>query len=329
MQEVASNATRNGVDRCGSPNNERSEVDGRQWCNSAGTCLIYPDHDHAHGMHRHHLNNLHSDASDSAIVGTDYSCSIQDTNFLSAPSPKWASKGQWDLWWEAYVHYDDLWDNLYEYQSILNSTLDDAVALELANAMNEEERCLRQFCDVMAMINASYPVNVKCVQGNRAYAKVLPPNEKFIFLGHVLIGKLLRDRKCLALVFHAAHEIAHHYGGNPKMPGAKSFATCEGKSDHWAAFCAMPAALMNPSMIEQVAHDLFPRASVQHPSAFEPCEIGVHACCEQHRNKHCRKRCFVDGANQIQETPNCTWGGDASTTHWENYWKISDCGTTP
>ncbi len=54
-----------------------------------------------------------------------------------------------------------------------------------------------------------------------------------------LLGGLIRHRSLLedGLSLVIAHELGHHYGGNPVYPG--SDLACEGQADHWGARVAM------------------------------------------------------------------------------------------
>lgn len=66
-----------------------------------------------------------------------------------------------------------------------------------------------------------------------------------------LLGGLLRHvyvkQEGAGLVL--AHEIGHHYGGDPKYPG--SWASCEGQSDYWGALIGMRKVWWGHYAIEQ------------------------------------------------------------------------------
>jgi len=136
-----------------------------------------------------------------------------------------------------------------------------------------------------------------------AYAWIQNGNRHVALLGG-LIRHTYVKKEAVGLVL--AHEMGHHYGGEPKYPN-NPWASCEGQSDYWGALVAERVVWWGPESLRQIKEggkqlfDLFSGGLASGNLLASPTANKV-AC--SHPPAYCRLQTY-QAAARMDEKPTC------------------------
>jgi hypothetical protein len=138
-----------------------------------------------------------------------------------------------------------------------------------------------------------------------AYAR-LDSGKRYVFM----LGGLIRHKHIgwqgLALVY--AHEVGHHYAGEPRYPSPNDWGSCEGQADYWASLVSMRKVypgeeyldVMFPA-IDQL-YNFFSKGLLITLSLEEQNRYFALGC--THPPADCRKETFEAGV-EFKKKPDC------------------------
>jgi hypothetical protein len=113
-------------------------------------------------------------------------------------------------------------------------------------------------------------------------------------------------RAGLALVY--AHEVGHHYAGEPRYPAPNDWASCEGQADYWASLVSMRKVYPGEEYLDVIfpaAEQLYKLFStgLRFSLSVEEQVIYFAGSCN-HPPADCRRDTYIAGA-ELRSKPSC------------------------
>jgi hypothetical protein len=105
-----------------------------------------------------------------------------------------------------------------------------------------------------------------------------------------------------------AHEVGHHYAGEPRYPAPNDWASCEGQADYWASLVSMRKVYPGEEYLDVIfpaAEQLYKLFStgLRFSLSVEEQVIYFAGSCN-HPPADCRRDTYIAGA-ELRSKPSC------------------------